>query len=121
MIEGVVDELGLPTITLRIASRDWIAIIDTGFNGDLELPYALGPAVQARYLTRIRSALAAGQIVEEDAYQVQFPFDDALVSAEATFTQDDTILIGTRLLRHHRLEVDFERRTVRVERSTPQI
>ncbi len=38
MIRGTVSADGVPTITVSIASQDWIAIIDTGFNGDLELP-----------------------------------------------------------------------------------
>ncbi len=38
MIRGTVSADGVPTITVSIAGQDWIAIIDTGFNGDLELP-----------------------------------------------------------------------------------
>ena len=41
MIYGMVSANGVPTITLSIASQDWLATIDTGFNGDLELPEPL--------------------------------------------------------------------------------
>ena len=41
MIHGTVSADGVPTITLSIGSQDWTATIDTGFNGDLELPEAL--------------------------------------------------------------------------------
>ena len=50
MLEGVVDEKGLPVVTLLIAGQEWKATIDTGFNGDLELPYALGPHVNPQFL-----------------------------------------------------------------------
>ena len=38
MIEGIVDDKGLPVIDLPVDGMDWKATIDTGFNGDLELP-----------------------------------------------------------------------------------
>ena len=36
MIVGTVSADGVPTITLSVAGQDWPAVIDTGFNGDLE-------------------------------------------------------------------------------------
>ena len=51
MIRGTVTAAGVPTIVLTIAGRDWPATIDTGFNGDLELP--LGNFLNARYLGRV--------------------------------------------------------------------
>ena len=41
MIQGVVSPTGVPTILLSIADEEWAATIDTGFNGDLELPEVL--------------------------------------------------------------------------------
>ena len=38
MIYGTVSVDGAPTIPQSIASQDWLAAIDTDFNGDLELP-----------------------------------------------------------------------------------
>jgi predicted aspartyl protease len=38
---GEIDETGTPIIRLSIADQEWIATIDTGFNGDLELPEQL--------------------------------------------------------------------------------
>lgn len=38
MIYGTVSDVGVPTIILPIAGQEWSATIDTGFNGDLELP-----------------------------------------------------------------------------------
>ena len=58
------------------------------------------------------SALAGGQIIDEDAYLVDFPFDGQIIQAEATFVSGPQILIGTHLLREYCLEINFVSRTV---------
>jgi predicted aspartyl protease len=117
MLAGTLSADGVPVIDIPVAGRVWRAVIDTGFNGDLELPEALKIAVDARFLCRIRSLLAGGHIIEEDNYLVQFPFDGHVVAAEATFSPGDEILIGTHLLQHYRLQIDFARRRVVLERA----
>ena len=68
MIRGTVSANGVPTITLPIASQNWRATIDTGFNGDLELPESLRNTLNARYVGQVTSALAGGQSIEESVY-----------------------------------------------------
>ena len=124
MIRGAVSCNGVPAITLSIASRDWIAVIDTGFNGDLELPDDLREPLNSRYVGRFRSALAGGQAIEieEDVCLVDIPFDGQLVQAEATFVLGTQILIGTHLLRSYCLTVDFVVKTVELDRvGTSQV
>ena len=116
MILGVVSVEGLPTIMLAIAGRDWPATIDTGFNGDLELPDVLRDPLNAHFVGRATAALAGGQSVEEDLYLVDFPFDGRIVQAEATFVPGSRILIGTRLLREYTLQINFVSRTIQLER-----
>ena len=117
MIDGNVTGDGVPTVTLALAGRDWAATIDTGFNGDLELPEGLRVTLNARHVGRVTSELAGGQSIEEDAYLVVIPFDGRQVEAVATFVPGDGILIGTNLLRDHRLTVGFKSRTVRLRRE----
>ena len=112
---GTVSADGVPVIMLPIAGQLWQGIIDTGFNGDLELPEGLRSSVHARFIGRMTASLASGQHSEEDLYLVDFPFDGQLVEAEATFVSDQEILIGTRLLRSYRLEIHFPARTVLLE------
>jgi predicted aspartyl protease len=38
LIEGSVTENGVPAIEVQIGDQRWRAIIDMGFNGELELP-----------------------------------------------------------------------------------
>jgi predicted aspartyl protease len=116
VITGSVTREGLLVVTLRVANRNWQAIIDTGFNGDLELPTSLRPMVRARFKGRYRSLLAGGQSVEEDTYRVTFPFDGQRVVAEATFVPGDEILVGTHMLQRYRLAAQFVDRTVELER-----
>lgn len=106
-----------PRVFLSVDGQDWPALIDTGFNGDLELPYALERSVKPNFRGTVYSMLADGRLVAEDGYRVQFPFDGRIVEAEATFAPVSEILIGTRLLRDHRLEIGFRRRSVLIERE----
>ena len=112
MITGRVTEEGVPVVMLPVAGQLWPGIIDTGFNGDVELPERLRPVVQARFIGRMASLLASGQRMEEDLYLVEFPFDGQVVQAEATFVPNGDILLGTRLLRSYRLEIDFPAQSV---------
>lgn len=117
MIRGDVSRDGQPRVFPQVDGRDWPALIDTGFNGDLELPYAPGASVHARRISTVYSILADGRQVLEDNYRVQFPFDGEVVTAEAAFAAVAEILVGTRLLRRHRLEISFSRRTVLIQRE----
>ena len=116
MIRGSVPVDGVPTIKLTLAGQDWIATIDTGFNGDLELPEELQDKLNARYVGRMTSSLAGGQSIEEDVYLVDFPFDGQMTQAVTTFVSDSQMLIGTHLLNQYRLQIDFVNRTLELER-----
>ncbi|HEX6986959.1 MAG TPA: hypothetical protein VF170_16395 [Planctomycetaceae bacterium] len=73
--------------------------------------------LECEYAGRVVSCLAAGRMIEEDAYVVRLPFDGETVVAEATFVPGGEILIGTRLLRNHTLTIDFPAGTARIERT----
>lgn len=61
MIVGRVTEDRVPTIQIPVAGKEWPAVIDTGFNGDLELPEALRPFLNARFRSRQPWLLASGR------------------------------------------------------------
>ncbi len=58
MISGSVGLDGIPTIILEAVGQEWTAIVDTGFNGDLELPARLRPQLNAQFVGRVSSLLA---------------------------------------------------------------
>jgi predicted aspartyl protease len=112
VIEGVVTSDGVPVIDWNIGDEIVQAVLDTGFNGDLELPTAMFDKLSPRFVGRVRSYLAGGQSIDEDAYLVELLFDGVAMRAEATFVSGMEALIGTHFLRNHRLEIDFVDRTV---------
>ena len=116
MLTGTVTDDGVPQILLAVAGQAWSAIIDTGFNGELELPDHLRQAVNARFIGHIHVALGGGQHIEEELYLVDFPFDGESLLAEATFVPGQELLLGTHLLRRYRLTIDFPAQTVQLER-----
>jgi clan AA aspartic protease len=115
LIEGIITGDGVPAIEVEVGGQSWWAIIDTGFNGDLELPQRLLSHVNARFVGRVTSLLAANRRIEEDIFLVDFPFDGQTVRTQATFVDGDEILIGTRLLRDYRLQIDFPAGTVAIK------
>ncbi len=115
-MHGTVSDIGVPIITPSVAGQEWTATIDTGFNGDMELPEALRKALNPQYVGKVTSALAGGQTIEEDVYFVDFPFDGYIIQARATFVIGSEILIGTHLLREYHLQIDFVRQTVILEK-----
>lgn len=115
MIEGLITEDGVPAIDVEVGGERWQAIIDTGFNCELELPERLRSHVNARFVGRATSLLAANQRIEEDVFLVDFPFDGWMVRVQATFVDGGEVLIGTRMLRDCQLQIDFPARTVSVE------
>jgi hypothetical protein len=73
MIVGTVTDEDEPILQLSIEGQPCPALIDTGFNGDLELPERIRPSVNARYLCQSFSLLAAGQTIVEETNLVDFP------------------------------------------------
>jgi clan AA aspartic protease len=116
MISGTVTASGTPIIQKVIGGQTWDAIVDTGFNGYLELPESLYSALSPQYLFDSVSMLAAGQTVVEQLFEVQITFDGMPITAEVTFAPDSQILLGTALLQAHRLDINFKTATVLIER-----
>jgi predicted aspartyl protease len=99
-----------------VAGSEWVAVIDTGFNGDLELPEALAPHFPAHGFGESETTLGGGNVIMEDLFFIEFPFDGELVEALVAFAPVGEILIGTNLLRNYRLEVNFVTGTVSLEK-----
>ena len=116
MLQGTVNAKRDSIVTLMVDGKTWPAIIDSGFNGDLELPESLRLPLKAVRIGRSHTSLAGGQSIVEDVYELLFDFDGEQVRAQATFVPDAQILVGARLMRRHRLEIDYPNRTVRLER-----
>jgi predicted aspartyl protease len=119
MIEGWVDDDGVPWVEMEIAGRRWVALVDTGYNGFVDLPVQLRSQLDPLYIGRGQAELAGGFVVEEQQFVADVPFDGTSILAEVTCVAGDEILLGTALLSEHRLEIDFPARTVCLERLDP--
>ena len=117
MLHGWLTDDGVPVIGLPVGGRVWPAVVDTGFNGDLELPTALRDQLVVRPAGTVESELAGGRKVSEPAFEVELPFDGATVRVLATFADVPDILLGTRLLKNHRLTISFPAGTLTLERE----
>jgi clan AA aspartic protease len=117
LITGIVTNERVPVIELELAGSKWNVVVDTGFNGDLELPSELRKKLRCAFAGHIKSNLAGGIVIKEDMYEVDFPFDGVDVTATATFSPGKETLIGTRLLEDYRLEIDFRTRIVVLMRA----
>jgi predicted aspartyl protease len=116
MLAGSINRQGLPEVQLALGGRFWPALIDTGFNGDLELPDSLKAEVSTEYVGQHYTQLAAGQIVVEDVFRLAIDFDGRTEIVDATFAPGGDVLIGTHLLRRHLLVIDFRAETVALRR-----
>ena len=117
MIHGFVDDVGVPMIPLRIADSDLFGIVDSGFNGDLELPDKLRETTPAQYQGTLKSHLAGGQTITEHWYLIEMQFDEQWVEVVTTFAPTEMALVGTRLMQDHYLQIDFVHRTVTLKRT----
>lgn len=118
-MRGKVTDEGVFILILTVGDQDWTTVIDTGFNGDLELPNELRDVVQPRFKGQFHSLLAGGQTILDDTFKVQFPFDGQTVIAEATVTSSSESLLGTGMLRRHRLGINFPKQSVMLNRVKP--
>jgi predicted aspartyl protease len=115
-MSGEVSADGEPIVRLQVAGTNWIGVIDTGFNGHLDLPLALKPHVNAVFYADQDSILADGSIIKDAIYEFDFPFDGHMVRVYASFSPVTENLIGTALLADYRLEIDFPADTVELTR-----
>ena len=115
-MSGEIDYEITPILRLMIGDQEWIAVIDTGFNGDLELPERLRDEFATELFGESRTILGGGTVITEDLFRIDFPFDGEDVPALAAFAPVDQSLIGTHLLRNYRLDINFVARTVLLEK-----
>ena len=119
MIGGRVTDEGEPIIWIHIGGRNWPATVDTGLNGDLQLPQECRQLIDTSYAGRSTWILADNTRLEEDVYLANVEFDEGQVPAIVSFQRAENILIGTHFIRAYRLTIDFVQKTALLERAHP--
>lgn len=125
-IVGAIDRLRRPVIRLETPAGDsFLALVDTGFNGELMLSEAdatsLGFTV-SRVTLKVMLAGDTSQTIKEGSGQISWFGTSRKVNLIVNPTShlrrmdDDPIaLVGTRLLTPHLLLIDFEASTLEIE------
>ena len=118
MLKGRVNRYGEPVISIQLILRNRLAnltaVIDTGFNGYLNVPRRL--LRQSKLLANgtEKFEIATGALVEQEIYLGQVIFDGQRSPVYTVATEAQDILIGTKVLRRKTLVVNFRTKQVTV-------
>lgn len=116
MIRGFVNENDEPLIPISLLlknrPRRFQAVLDTGFNGYLSMPESVVQRSGWYFSGYEEYEIATGDRVRERVYLGEVIFDRQRFTTHVVTSRAEDILIGTRLLSHKTLHVDFKRRVV---------
>ena len=117
MATGQLTPTGRATVAVEIAGQNFEAVIDTGYEGGLQLPLdwlaILAPPVHAR----VTYQLGTGVIVTRDTYLVSFTMDGHTQTVETLFGDSDELLLGVDAMRDYRLVIDYPASTAALDRA----
>jgi len=111
MIKGVIID-GSPYIEVIVFGNNGqavtvVALLDTGFSGDLYLPMEIGVMLGLELRSMVETELADGTVSLEPVYTAQADWDGELRRAYVLLTRSDEALLGTRLLEGKSVNIDF--------------
>jgi len=118
MLAGAITRSGSPVVPIEILGVAYLATIDTGFEGGLQLPDSFKSFCDQTIVSQQSYELPDGREIVRNLYEVQVVLDDYLVDSKTQFEESDQILMGTDALEDYRLEVNFVAGTVVLERAT---
>jgi predicted aspartyl protease len=110
---------GPPVVPIEIAGQTFEAIVDTGFEGSLQLPDVLLPLVHAVRRGQQPYQYGDGRIGFAPLYDVTVRFDDEDRVMRTQFEPSDEVILGVDALKDYRLEVNFVAGTVVLDRVAP--
>jgi clan AA aspartic protease len=118
MIRGIVIDHS-PYIEVAIIGNrgqvDTVALLDTGFDGDLSLPMEIGVALGLELWDMVETELADGTVILELTYIAYIDWEGEFKMVSVTLTRSDEALIGTRLLEGKSVNIDFRTGEVIIE------
>jgi len=119
MLTGRLNPAGLPAVPITVSGTTYEALVDTGFDGAIQLPDWMAAVLNPALKARAAYQLPDGSITVVDTYDVTVTFDGQDVATETFFSPNDEVLIGVQFLRDYRIEVHFPAGTVSLERVRP--
>jgi predicted aspartyl protease len=117
-MESYVNEYGHPIVGITVVgsrgSATAEAILNTGFDGDVCLPTQVAIQLGLELAATQLIELADGTRKRELIFAGEGIFEDETRKVEIILTEGQDTLIGTRLLAHKTLEINFSKRTVAI-------
>ena len=117
MATGQVSATGMPVIEVEVAGNRLEAVIDTGFEGGLQLPESWRSRLNPKPYRQVTYQLGGGQTLVVVTYLVSFSLDGHIQTVETLFGESDEILLGVDAMRDYRLLIDFPAGTVALDRT----
>lgn len=105
-----------PLIGIDVDGHPVEAVIDTGFDGGIQLPNAFFPLLNPTPVGREPFLYPNGVIEWLPTYRLRVVVDGSEVETALIFSPNDEVLIGTELLQHFRLTIDYPAGTVELSR-----
>ncbi|HET6573861.1 MAG TPA: hypothetical protein VFG68_09685 [Fimbriiglobus sp.] len=119
MVQGALRPRGTPVVPIEVAGQTFEAILDTGFEGGLQLPDVFQPIVGGNFVIREPIQYGDGSIGHVDVYEVTVRFDGEDQVLRTQFAGSDELILGIEALKDYRLEINFVARSVLLERVAP--
>lgn len=111
-MEGYLDELEQAFLKFDIGQNPLDFLVDTGFSGTLLVGKESFDDSRATPSGTMEATLAAGQTCTFECYDIEFDWFGKRVLVQILTGSGKECLLGTIMLRPHRLEIDYDRRTV---------
>lgn len=106
-MHGYLDELDQAFLTVDFGQGPLDFLVDTGFCGSLIIGEELFDSASAIPAGPVKAELAANQEFVYDSYFVEFVWQGQDVEVQILVGPGKECLLGTILLRPHRLEIDY--------------
>ena len=117
-MQGFLEPDNQALVTLDFGQGPLDFLIDTGFNGTLIVGEEILETRDLIPLGTLQAELASQQSFEYLRYAVSFEWFGEELLTEVLVGAGKECLIGTALLNPHRLEIDYEHRTVQLNQGS---
>ncbi|MFQ5627775.1 MAG: hypothetical protein ACE5I1_03365 [bacterium] len=118
MISGKIEKdlyprLGI-TLHAKSESVSFKALVDSGFDGELALPYSLAFDLKLKVIRFAKVTYANGQKTDEILCRAEIDWHDQRKIVEVLLSHDDEPAIGTALLQDHFMTMDFKKNVLAI-------
>ena len=119
MVEGYINAGKRPLIEVTVlgsqAEASVLAILDTGFDGDISLPLEIAVGLGLTLDSAIKMELADGSVKLELVFTGKVLWENKSRNVDILITTSEDALIGTGLLDEHSVHLDFRNNQVKID------